>query len=57
MNLPEKPIYPSRFFKQNLSKEPSKEPHTCPYREELYKDENTLCNCSPYDTHQCAMDI
>jgi hypothetical protein len=31
--------------------------HTCPYREELYGDYETLCACDREATHQCAMDI
>lgn len=32
------------------------EPHTCPYKTELYGDE-TLCTCSPEQEHECAMDV
>ena len=31
--------------------------HTCPYREELHGDYETLCACDREATHQCAMDI
>jgi hypothetical protein len=35
----------------------SKELHTCPYREELHNDHETLCDCDEEQQHQCAMDI
>lgn len=35
----------------------SKEWHTCPYAEDIYGDSTTLCDCSPEETWQCAMDI
>lgn len=34
-----------------------KELHTCPYREEINGDYDTLCDCSPEETQQCAWDI
>ena len=35
----------------------SKELHTCPYREEIYNDYESLCDCDEEQQHQCAMDI
>ena len=35
----------------------SKELHTCPYREEIHGDYETLCDCDEEQQHQCAMDI
>ena len=31
--------------------------HTCPYREEINGDSETLCNCCSDCEHTCAMDI
>ena len=31
--------------------------HTCPFREEMNNDYETLCDCNAYDTEQCAMDV
>ena len=35
----------------------SKELHTCPYREEIHNDYESLCDCDEEQQHQCAMDI
>ena len=35
----------------------SKELHTCPYREEILNDYESLCDCDEEQQHQCAMDI
>ena len=35
----------------------SKELHTCPYREEIHYDYESLCDCDEEQQHQCAMDI
>ena len=35
----------------------SKELHTCPYREEIHNDHESLCDCDEEQQHQCAMDI
>ena len=40
-----------------INSEKAKELHSCPYREELYNDNETLCDCGEEATHQCAMDI
>lgn len=32
-------------------------PHTCPYREEIDNDNETLCNCCDDCKQQCADDI
>jgi hypothetical protein len=31
--------------------------HPCPYRAELYGDTKTLCNCTPEQERECAMDV
>ena len=33
------------------------EPHTCPYREEIGGDYETLCTCSPEETSNCIQEI
>ncbi len=33
------------------------EPHTCPYREDVHNDHETLCNCSEEVMRECAADI
>jgi len=33
------------------------EPHTCPYKEDINGDFETLCTCSPEDTQTCAEDV
>jgi hypothetical protein len=35
----------------------SKELHTCPYREEIHYDYESLCDCDEQQQHQCLMDI
>jgi len=35
----------------------SKKLHTCPYREEIHNDYESLCDCDEEQQHQCAMDI
>ena len=31
--------------------------HTCPFKEELHDAYETLCNCCPYCTRECAMNV
>lgn len=31
--------------------------HTCPYKEDLFGDYTTLCDCDHEATRQCAQDI
>jgi len=33
------------------------EEHTCPFKSDVHDDNETLCTCCKYCTHQCAMDI
>lgn len=33
------------------------EMHTCPYREDIHGDYETLCDCDEESTYQCAQDI
>lgn len=33
------------------------QPHTCPYREEVNNDCETLCTCTDEERHECLMDI
>lgn len=35
----------------------TKEPHTCPYAEDIAGDYETLCNCCDNCQGECAMDI
>jgi len=35
----------------------SNQGHTCPFKEEINDDYETLCDCDPEQTRQCAMDI
>jgi hypothetical protein len=35
----------------------SNELHTCPYKEEIHGDYETLCDCDEEQTYECAMDI
>lgn len=35
----------------------AEEPHTCPYREDIHNDSETLCNCCEDCTQSCAEDI
>jgi hypothetical protein len=31
--------------------------HTCPYREEIHGDYESLCDCDEASTYQCAQDV
>jgi hypothetical protein len=31
--------------------------HACPYKEEVFDDKTTLCNCCDACAYECAMDI
>ena len=31
--------------------------HTCPFREDVDNDSETLCNCCSQCEHECMMDI
>lgn len=31
--------------------------HTCPYKEDLFDDHQSLCHCTPEETRNCADDI
>lgn len=31
--------------------------HTCPFKEEINNDYDTLCDCDVRQTRECAMDI
>lgn len=33
------------------------EPHPCPFREEIWDDDEFACRCCDDCTHECAMDI
>jgi hypothetical protein len=47
------PIYPG----EPLDYEDKSKKHTCPYREEILDDYETLCECSDKRMHECAMDV
>ena len=55
------PYKASDLIKQHFGVEAqvndSKELHTCPYREEIHNDYESLCDCDEEQQHQCAMDI
>jgi len=36
---------------------PAQEPHPCPYRADIYDDEETMCTCCEECVCECAMDI
>lgn len=36
---------------------PRIEPHSCPYREEIDGDSETLCDCDEEQMEQCAQEI
>lgn len=38
-------------------KEQCYEEHPCPFAQEICDDHEKRCNCCPYCTYQCAMDI
>ena len=35
----------------------SEEEHTCPFREDIHNDSETLCNCCDDCSYECARDI
>jgi len=39
------------------SSEKAKALHTCPFSEEIYYDNISLCDCTEEETNNCAMDI
>jgi hypothetical protein len=45
-----------RIFSKK-EKRTSVKKNTCPYREEIFGDHTSLCDCDHDATHQCAMDI
>lgn len=38
-------------------KNEAREPHTCPYAEEINDDSTTLCDCCEACSQECAWDI
>jgi len=42
---------------QNCQVKPSTDEHTCPYKEDINDDKESLCNCCEDCEHNCAMDI
>jgi hypothetical protein len=46
-----------KYFGVEEQVDDSKELHTCPYREEIHNDYESLCDCDEEQQHQCAMDI
>jgi hypothetical protein len=38
-------------------KSASMDDHTCPFREELNNDSESLCNCCANCQYECAMDV
>lgn len=41
----------------SCEKNNANELHTCPFKEEINNDSETLCECCDDCTHECAMDI
>ena len=46
-----------QHFESGKPVEGSKELHTCPYREEIHNDYESLCDCDEEQQYQCRMDI
>lgn len=42
---------------QQCGRPVSGEAHTCPYKEDIHDDSETLCNCCDDCAYECAMDI
>lgn len=42
---------------ERCSKNEKTEPHTCPYKEEINDDYESLCTCCKDCEHECLMDI
>lgn len=38
-------------------KNPADSEHTCPFRSDVYNDNETMCSCCSDCRHECAMDI
>lgn len=46
----------AKFFGEDCENEAA-ELHPCPFREEIYDDDEFTCRCCDDCTHECAMDI
>jgi len=46
-----------QHFESGKPVEGSEGLHTCPYREEIHGDYETLCDCDEEQQYQCRMDI
>jgi hypothetical protein len=33
------------------------EDHPCPFKDDIFNDSESLCNCCSHCRHECAMDI
>lgn len=42
---------------ETCEQKPGTEPHPCPYRSEIYEDEETLCNCCDECRSNCCDDV
>lgn len=47
----------SKILGEQVPPKQVNELHTCPYREDIHGDYETLCDCDEESTHQCAQDI
>lgn len=45
------------FHQKCMEKYSTTELHTCPYREEVHGDYQTLCECDEIGTQQCCEDV
>lgn len=44
-------------MRDNCQNEATKEMHPCPYAQEIFDDDEDVCNCCDNCTYECAMDI
>ncbi len=42
---------------QNCNKNKAEKPHICPFSQEIYGDDKTLCNCCDACQDRCAQEI
>lgn len=56
MTDPEGDLCPNYTW-SNVQHGSAKEPHPCPYREDVHQDTQTTCKCCEACTRNCAEDI
>jgi hypothetical protein len=47
----------SKILGEQIQPKQVNEMHTCPYKEDVHGDYETLCDCDEESTYQCAQDI